>query len=488
MKILCLQLARYGDIYQTWPTLNALRRIYPESTIDFLVREKFADACIGLDQTIHVKQLSSKAVLGPLFHNDIPGAQAILNQFVEELKSNKYDKIINLSFSPSSSYLVELISNSETIVTGYTRFSDGHLCLPDDASSYFYAQVGVDKSNRIHLSDIFALIAGVELQKDDFKWDESTVPQFNLLNGLKSFFVVHLGASNPAKTCKPEVWVDIVSKILKNHQGSAVLIGAESENIEHADFKNNPRVINLCGKTRLSDVFTLLSRADALLGGDSVLLHMASLTQTPTLNLSFSCVNFWETGPRAYKSRILFFSNNENVNTDLIAQEAQKLIQKLPAGESVIEMTKDFGVLYEGQLLTPTTFEWELTKSLYMNSPFPKSEDVTIDLGMNQLKEIAVTALEQIGRLQNENMRSLAVQLLDQTDILMQRISNLVPEISPLIRWFQTEKTRIPPANLSQITSRTKELYEKLVDICQLYTITNSFEEILPREELNWKS
>ena len=43
MKILCIQLARFGDVYQTWPVMRALRRNNENAEIDILVREKFAD-------------------------------------------------------------------------------------------------------------------------------------------------------------------------------------------------------------------------------------------------------------------------------------------------------------------------------------------------------------------------------------------------------------------------------------------------------------
>ena len=48
MRILVLQLARFGDIFQTWPTLKALRRQHPESEIHFLVRSRFSEAASGL--------------------------------------------------------------------------------------------------------------------------------------------------------------------------------------------------------------------------------------------------------------------------------------------------------------------------------------------------------------------------------------------------------------------------------------------------------
>ena len=47
MKILIIQLARLGDIYQSWPTLKAVKRANPGAEIHFLTRSKFAAAAPG---------------------------------------------------------------------------------------------------------------------------------------------------------------------------------------------------------------------------------------------------------------------------------------------------------------------------------------------------------------------------------------------------------------------------------------------------------
>src|SRR4051794_20777995 len=101
MKILVLQLARFGDIYLTWPTLRALHRIHPEAEVHLLTREKFAGATVGLANIV-AHTLPTAQILGR-------GQEAMenhLNSWLETL-SNDWDLIINLSFSPFSSYLVD---------------------------------------------------------------------------------------------------------------------------------------------------------------------------------------------------------------------------------------------------------------------------------------------------------------------------------------------------------------------------------------------
>jgi ADP-heptose:LPS heptosyltransferase len=55
MRILCLQLARLGDILNTRPVLNAILRSFPNAQIDLLVRERYSSATLGIDSRIRVK-------------------------------------------------------------------------------------------------------------------------------------------------------------------------------------------------------------------------------------------------------------------------------------------------------------------------------------------------------------------------------------------------------------------------------------------------
>src|SRR5687768_9988443 len=111
MKILCLQLARFGDIYQTWPVLNALKRTHPGCEIHFLVKERFQAAAEGCDVVDELLTLPSREIFEPLF-SESPNtfrSLSFLDRFISKMRGENYDRIINLSFSPVSSFLVDLV-------------------------------------------------------------------------------------------------------------------------------------------------------------------------------------------------------------------------------------------------------------------------------------------------------------------------------------------------------------------------------------------
>ena len=472
MKILCLQLARFGDIYQTWPVLRALRRNYPEAEIHLLVRSRFIEATVGLDEVSRVIALPTNKWLA----GDIDEALAGIEQWLIENDMAGFDRVINLSFSPLSSYLVDLVGGAD--VVGYTRQSDGFLSIPDEPSAYFYAQVGVDRANRIHLSDLFAMIAGVELTDDDFRAPALARVYENMRSGI----VVQVGASQSQKTLSAESWMEIIKKLTELTGESVTIVGSAGE--FNADAIQNPRVLDRVGQTKISELFQIIADARLFIGCDSVGLHIAALTQTPTLNISFAAVRFWETGPRAPGSRILWFDSREACDVSRVTDEALRMCDGEPPGAPVILKAERSGVIYDLIGYEENDFSWELVRALYSHencaaaiadlcrnclheraSAAGNSVNL-ITLGFTRMSELATLALEQIKIIESAPNQA-AVHILDQVDALIEQVGRLAIEISPLVRWFQTEKSRIPPGGLNEILKSTKALFDQLNELCQ---------------------
>ena len=250
----------------------------------------------------------------------------------------------------------------------------------------------------------------------------------------------------------------------------------------------NDRVLNLVGSTQLPDVFGILEGAQILLGADSMAIHMASLVGTPTLNISFSSVRFWETGPRAKGSRVLWFFNNLEIDVQQIVEEALLMITHKPPSHFSIEKVETFGIIYSLHGYHENEFSWELTRALYLNHAFPTANSKTIRTGFVRLGELASLGLEQIARIRNPQKQTVAVGILDEIDSMIDQIAHLVPDISPVVRWFQTEKLRIGPIPIDDLIKSTRGLFEKLREICQIYELTETFNESLFRGDLTWKS
>lgn len=448
MRTLVLQLARFGDIYQTWPVLNALKRAGDE--VHVLVRQRFQGALEGLDVVAHA--LPTADVLGPVYNDgDELAAVANLEAFLQPLVAARYDRIVNLSFSPLSSYLTDWLSHPHTQVGGYTRHPDGFLAIPDDASAYFYAQVGVGRPNRYHLTDIFATVAQVELTAADY------LPAKERKNRI----CIHLGASQAHKAYPPELWATAAAKLRGSYAGEIVLIGsADERKLAEAVCARVPGLDNRAGRTTLPELLDLIATSRLLLGADSAPVHMAALADTPVLNLSGASVNFYETGPA--RGRVLFKDEVSAIDPADVAREAFAMLNDLPPQTACFDRPDR-----QGTFQAPGDFAWDLIQALYTGSTYPPAAP-TDALAFRRLFEVAELALAQIPRLGGRG-GAQAAAILEGVDEMLQQIAQLAPGVAPVVRWFDTQRLRLPPATQEQTRERTHKLFEELLWIAAVY-------------------
>lgn len=484
MKILVLQLARFGDIYQSWPALRALKRTYPDSHITLLVREKFKAAADGLSEVDEVITMDTAKYLAPiLFKASIDDALEQLSEFVDDLKEQQFDRIINLTFSPFSSYLVSAIAAPEAIVSGYTRFSDGYLSIPDDASAYFYAQSGVDRWSRVHVTDLFALIAGVQLQKED--WQVQIEPEVDLT--IESpYLVVQPGASQAEKTLSPAQWANAVQTLLLETPYKIVVVGAKEERASF-HWPDDERVVNMMGSCSLYESMTLIAKAQGFIGPDSVGLHMASLTGTPAFNISVGHVRFWETGPRSHGSRVLRFEQARDFELSRFFEEFMHFINGSES-DQVYCLRDNDGAVYEGPATNAKEeFQWRLTQALYMQSDYPTTNDRVLLTAFSRISELADLGLEQIENIRKGTSPDIAISILNEVDHLLEKVCEFEPRVRPLTQWFLTQKLRIGPAPFEEVLEKTGQCFTDLQTITRVYALPVDWNDSISRKDFAWK-
>lgn len=468
MRILVLQLARLGDIYQTWPALRALRRQYPQAQIHLVVRERFAAATEGLSEVDHIHLLKTADILAPFIlgmDQDDPEQMMSesLNQvheFVQSLAQFKFDRVINLTFSNLSSYLTHALTTERTRVSGYTRHDDGSFCPADDIAAYFLAQAGVGGCNQIHLLEIFARAADVELAPEDFRLPTLTVSE-SVRERTRDFFestnvlAVQPFASTSDKSLTSAQWLHVIEEILAHTNARILLLGApcdQSAVAQIAEQLNSDRILDLSGQTELRDLFWLLRQCRGLLAPDSVTVHMASMTQTPTVNLSFATVNALETGPWVPGSRVVFAQTPEDMQSSRVV-----------AG--VVDVLRGLNTTWEN---SPADYRHQLVSAVYFATPFPMTTSVMNREAFRRVREIMILAMEQCAILMSNCHAREAMLILNQVDDLLGAVSALAPDLEPIFRWYQAEQMRVRPGSLNEIIVQTKKIYEQLMHLSDL--------------------
>jgi heptosyltransferase III len=466
MKILIIQLARLGDILQTVPAINAIQRINPDAEIHLLVRSRFKAAA---DLVPHVKKiwtLDSQMIFAPLFEqNNLRETQIQARTLVRDLQNTKYSQILNLSFSPASSYLTSLLSSSDIDVRGYTRHADGFFNPNDDASSYFFAQVGVGKSNRIHITDLLAQVAGVSLASGDWYLKYKPKPSAEL---PAEFVAIHIGASQIEKSYSQ--WAKVINGI----GYPVVLIGAVGERPFAEEIlktvNNKENLIDLVGRTSFTQLFDIIAQSSLLIGADSAPMAMAPFTKTKCLNLSCSTVNFWETGPRS-NARVIYSDKMGDIDPIKVIAESKNILLGKDPGANVY-VSSNAGIesfSFDSVKSLAENFEWELLKGLYTGGELPVVENYSTILAMTQLREVNQIIVEQTRHIIEKREPKTHADMIAQADDIISGIKKFAPKIQPLISWYEVERTRIPPGDLINIAERTLKICKGLEHVLSLY-------------------
>ncbi len=462
MKILVIQLARFGDIYQTWPSLLALHE-KEDCEVHLLVRERFVDATMGLPDSIHVHVVRTGTIIAPF----LAGSEALdsdgLDDLLSALAVQAFDKVINLSYSPFSSYLTSYLEMSGSSSRGYTRHGDGFLNMKDDASAFFYAQAGVDRSSRIHLTQIFAMTCEVDLQEHHLH------PKIEIPSKIEipkeSYYILHVGASDLGKTLSEQQISDLVRGFLDTQKESLVLIGVQSEQ-RLGDFakprEGSERIYDFIGQTKLTDVFHLLQSADGLIGGDSAPIHMASLLNRPVLNFKNEFINSFETGPFSHRFFVWDLKADSTIAKDRLAGALSALrisdSQTLPKTSERADQ------------------EWQLIQALYTGGPYPNTVSKTTPEFLAELVEL----LPRVYKAAQNPQEPAHAEALRQFDLRLEEIEKCDSLVGILIRWFNTERLRIEPGEFEKIQRDTLEAFDKF------YLILSDWIRVLAEEGIEF--
>lgn len=463
MKILIMQLTRFGDILQTIPIVNALRRKHPQAEIHFLVREKYRAATYGFESFDKVIGFDTKSILGPVFEEEGFSDEQFfhsierLEVFANRLYAEAYTDIYNLSFSPLSSYLTKYIESTSANIRGYSRFSDGFLNITDDASAYFYAQVGVGKFNQFHLIDVLASVADVDLSIEDY-----TLP-FSCKRLLRqNYIVLHIGASHTGKQLMTSKWNQLIRKLLELDK-DIVIIGSEAES-SLADSSlsglNSTKIHNLVGKTKFADLYDWIAYADLYIGCDSGPLHVCNFTDTKCLNFSNKEVKFWETGPKSSESFVYYEDQFDLFDVDYCFSQ----IKNIFSGKEVSFIK---GSKWTGYESDKSDFITKMISALYTGSEFPESDKPKFFQALVQLKEVNNIIMHQLNHFREGDKEQFdVIQVAEQ---IMEDLAYECLDIFPLVKWFQTEKIRVGPCETPILIESYKELHSKLNRIMNIY-------------------
>jgi len=311
-SILVVKLSAIGDVVQTLPMVEALKKKYPRALIDWLVEEDSSDLLLGHPALDRVLVSRRKAWLqGLLGKGERRRTLREMKRFLGELRARRYDWVIDNHGILKSGLLVLLSRGRRKI--GFRR-SPG---IADEGSYLFtnerYQPLSIERHARERYLDLIAQVgvpagnplpeypvpAGISRRMEEFLREKGFL--------RRPLAIIHPEAKWETKQWPREKFSRVISEIARSGAsvvvtGSPQDVGAVKEILERVE-KPSP-VLNLAGKTTLKELAALFSLADLVLTPDTGPMHLAAAVKAPLIAL-FGPTAPWRTGPAGENSRII---------------------------------------------------------------------------------------------------------------------------------------------------------------------------------------
>ena len=309
-QVLILNITRMGDLVQMGTLLARLHEEWPDVHIDLVVDRRFAAVApllTGLRDVItydfHELIDDSRAAV-----RDVVALYREAASWAKPLQARRYDRIVNLTFTPASAFLASYIGAED--YRGGRCAWDGGMVLDNPWMAYFTDMHRFRRLNRFNLVDVYALGGSgpgtfaplhITVPSDDTDWAKA------FLAGSEppgEWVAVQAGASDLMKAWRPQHFGVTLARLTERWRGGLLLIGTNAEQDTVAQVSEVYRaaggrgpVKNAVGQTTLSQLSALLRESRLLLTNDTGPMHLAVGVGTPVIDLSVGHVDFHETGP-----------------------------------------------------------------------------------------------------------------------------------------------------------------------------------------------
>jgi heptosyltransferase-1 len=300
-RILLIKLSAFGDVIHALPTLEALRSLYPQAHIAWLVEEAFAPLLAGhpaLDEVWAIPRLRFAG-------QPVCSQAAILARMVRRVRGRPFDMVIDLQGLLKSALWAALARSPRKI--GYDRTREGSsLVLTEKLSPYDPEAHAVLRYLNV------ARYLGAPAMPPRFRLEHMLADSGKILGEIprKPYVVLHPGARWATKLWPAAYWARLAGWLARDQEFQVVVTGSSADRDMVADIaaQTEAPLLNLAGRTSLAELAALLSKARVAVTTDTGPMHLAAALGTRVVAL-FGPTAPWRTGP--------FGEGHEVVHLDL---------------------------------------------------------------------------------------------------------------------------------------------------------------------------
>ncbi len=305
--ILTLNFARMGDIIEAIPLMAGLKKAYPQARIDMAINKKFQGICREDYPVDHLIPLDLDSFVRGVIEteNSLVDGYRDLEKLILPLREVDYDLIVNFSHTIASGYLAALLKGKD--IRGLS-FDDRRIPLINHPwMQYFWTMVRNRDLNNINLVDIHLMSADL--------LPEEIIPSFKITPQEESLAqeVLHRegvgeqdlligiqpGANDEAKRWAASSFGTLAAHLQEEYGARICLFGIESEKSLGEEISRHVKkpLVNLIGRTTLSQLSALLKRCRLLITNDTGTMHLATAVGTQLIVITIGNAYSQESGP-----------------------------------------------------------------------------------------------------------------------------------------------------------------------------------------------
>jgi lipopolysaccharide heptosyltransferase II len=280
-KILIIAIGGIGDILRLFPVFSALRKHYPKIELTVV-------AIFNEDHDVWAL-LPEEGVIEKILHFDVNGIhKTIFNKLrlIQDLRRENFDLIIDTSrgdgMAPNS-IMSFLIGGKYRV--GFQNKGIGflhHIKVPFTDDQY----IGAQNLHLLSAIGIRGIHPHIRLQLP-----QPNAQTIGVLEKIrKPIITIHPGAQwNGWQRCWPtQQYAGLIKRITEELDAAVILLGDSRDKELNEKIRiglDLPNIMNIAGKTSLSEAAHIISYSHLFIGNDSALLHLAAALETPSIGI-----------------------------------------------------------------------------------------------------------------------------------------------------------------------------------------------------------
>jgi len=295
---LIVNLTRFGDVLQSQPLVAGL--IAQGEDVSYLCLDNFRGAAELLDGPQGLHPLPGGRLLAGLDAGWPKALSEVLGFSRGVAAAAAPDTVLNITPALSARLLTRLLGPQSGAGLGL----EAHGFARDETPWAAYLQTAsrFRGASPFNLVDVFCRVGGIAPGARDYRLKKPAADVDGLLAlpaGARRLVGFQLGASEERRRWPLAHFASVARGLWENCAALPVILGARAERplAERLVAAAGVPVLDLAGRTNLSELAAVTARLDLLLTNDTGTMHLAAGLGTPILAVFLCTAQPWDTGP-----------------------------------------------------------------------------------------------------------------------------------------------------------------------------------------------